>query len=253
MKYLATVLRAIAVTMAAVGCSLDPPGGATDVACVEPVWDIEVSRFLLRSPEDNAGSGAMILMTLQSRADFRTDVADGIDDFVPHQEVYHFDARAGTFAIVEHSEWDNAATPVQDCCPSLAEEGPLTLSNQQLLFGGQPVSVAGGTAVDLDDAPSSPIAAVLSTNGRIGMFSTTSGQNYHQPFSMETGRAVGPALRLPTGGLNNGRTFMGWSDDERFVLYRGSLESRPKAATGLGILCIVPVEQYLAELKRVGN
>lgn len=250
MKNLVTVLRALAVTMSAVGCSLDPPGGASDVACVEPVWNAGLFRFLLRSGGSIQGE---LLMTVQTFDDFDTDLLDGLDDFIPHQEVYAFDPNTETFTVIENSEWDDATTPVQDCCPSLAEDGPLTLSNRQLLFLGQPVSVVGGTAVDLDDAPSSPVAAVLSTNGRIGMFSTTSGQNYHQLFSMETGRAIGPALRLPTGGLNNDRTFIGWSDDERFVLYRGSLESRPKAAATLGILCIVPVQEHLVEFKRVGN
>lgn len=229
------------------GCLADPPGGASDVSCIEPIWEVELNRFLLRYEDMAAGK---LLMTVQSHDDFESDIEDGVDDFVPHQEVYRFDAASEEYAIVPNAVWDVAESPVNACCGSIFEDEPLTHADGRLLFHDQVVPVSGGVAVDVAYAPTSPVAAVLSTSGRVGIFGTTTGQNFHQLFSLETGRPIGPALRLPTGGADNGRTGAGWPVDDRFVLYRESLGRRPNAPANLGILCIVPVAEHLAELKQ---
>lgn len=248
MRCLACSYLGLVLAITLCGCLADPPGGASDVSCIEPVWEVELNRFLLRYEDMAAGK---LLLTVQSHDDFEADIEDGVNDFLPHQEVYRFDAATKEYAIVPNAVWDEAESQVNACCGSIFEDEPLTHADGRLLFHDQVVPVSGGVAVDVAYAPTSPVAAVLSTSGRVGIFGTTTGQNFHQMFSLETGRPVGPAVRLPTGGAGNDRTFMGWPVDDRFVLYRESLGRRPDASVSLGIVCIVPVAEELGELKQV--
>lgn len=230
----------LAVVLLSYGCLIEPPGGVTDVPCIDPYWPDDIDRFLLRP--DGAGG---LLLTAQTPEEVAQDVTDDHVDYVPHQGlVYHIAPTFDSIQAVDSSTWDSLTGPVQDCCPSLLEEGPLTIQANQLFFQGRLVPVAGGTALDMDDAPRSAVAAVLSTNGRQGLFSDSSGQHYHQLYSLVDGRAIGPLLRLSVGGFDNGRVFIGWSDDESFVLYENGGSGKRIAR-----LCIVPVAEELQNLQ----
>ncbi len=222
------------------GCFVDLYGGASDVPCLDPTVEGDVPlRFWLR-PDGEGG----FFMTWQSGADIDADIDDGTEDAQPHDpRVYRFDAALNEFVIVDGTVWDTIGTPLQDCCPSLIEDGPLQLVNDRLVFEGQRVPVVGGTALDMDDAPTLPVAAVLSTNGFRTLFGAATGQHYHQLFSMETGEPIGPAVRLGVGGRNFDRTFIGWTDDESYVLY---MSNRFDAGERI---CVVFVGEVLADLR----
>lgn len=222
------------------GCPVSLDGGSSDVPCVDPNWPTEVCYLYLR-PDGEGG----FLMTVQTCEHGREDDADGLTDYIPHARVYRFDPLRHAFVSVDDTEWDTSTAAVQECCPSLIEEGPLRIIDDRLVFEGRAVPVVGGTALDMDDAPTLPVAAVLSTNGYRGGFGTATGQHYHQLFSLETGRAIGPALRLGIGGANLGRTFIGWTDDEGYVLYHASSTQKDIAR-----LCVVSVREILESSRR---
>ncbi len=222
------------------GCSIGSDGGASDVPCFEPVVEGDVPLRLWLRPDGQGG----FLMTWQSRGDILADIEDGSVDAQPHDpRVYRFDVSLNKFVVVDGPVWDTAATPLQDCCPSLIEDGPLQLVEDRLIFEGRTVPVVGGRALDMDDAPTLPVAAVLSTNGSRMWFGTATGQHYHQLFSKENGRPIGPAVRLGVGGRNFDRTFIGWTDDELHVLYRSN-----RLDAGLRF-CVVSVGDLLADLR----
>lgn len=220
------------------GCPVSLSGGASDVHCFDPVF---TGATLWLRPDGEGG----FLMTTQSQDDVALDTLDGTEDAQPHQaQVYRYSALSNSFESVSESVWDTATTPLQRCCPSLIEQGPLQIINDRLVFEGRTVPVAGGTALDMDDAPMLPVAAVLSTNGFRTLFGAATGQHYHQLFSMETGQPIGPALRLGVGGRNFDRTFIGWTDDEAYVLY----ESNRLDVGGIRH-CVVPVRNLLADIR----
>ncbi len=221
------------------GCLNSLDGGLSDVPCFDPVWRGSV---LWLRPDGEGG----FLMTTQTIEDLQQDRRDGMDDAQPHQQgVYRFNALDNRVVMVDDDVWDSSTTPIQLCCDSVFEEGPLQVLGDQLLFNGRAVSVVGGTALDMDDAPKLPVAAVLSTNGFRTLFGAASGQHYHQLFSIETGDPIGPALRLGVGGRNFDRTFIGWTDDESYVLYNAN------QLEGGGVyFCVVPVEELVAGFRR---
>lgn len=242
MRFSLSQLVAIAIPGSAFlinGCLNSLDGGSTDVPCFDPVWRGSV---LWLRPDGEGG----FLMTTQTIEDLQQDRQDGKDDAQPHQPgVYRFDASEDRVVMVTDDAWDSAETPVQLCCGSFFEEGPLQVVGDRLQFNGRTVPVVGGTALDMDDAPTLSVAAVLSTNGFRTLFGAATGQHYHQLFSLETGRPIGPALRLGVGGRNFDRTFIGWTDDESYVLYRAN------QLEGGGVyFCVVPVEELVAAFRR---
>lgn len=220
------------------GCFIDLYGGASDVPCFAPAF---TGATLWLRPDGEGG----FLMTTQSDEDIQEDILDGRGDAQPHQpQVYRFNSLSNRIELVNESAWDNATTPLQRCCPSLFEDGPLQLVDNRLVFEGRTVPVAGGTALDMDDAPTLPVAAVLSTNGFRTLFGAATGQHYHQLFSMETGEPVGPAMRLGVGGRNFDRTFIGWMDDDMYVLYESAMLEPLDLR-----YCVVPVGDLLTDLR----
>ncbi len=220
------------------GCFVDLYGGASDVPCIDPEW---TGTVLWLRPDGEGG----FLMTTQTREDLIQDRKDGSEDAHPHQPlVLRFDSLKGEFAVVEAAVWDATMTQIQRCCGSFFEEGPLQVVGDRLQFNGRTVPVVGGTALDMDDAPTLSVAAVLSTNGFRTLFGAATGQHYHQLFSLETGRPIGPVLRLGVGGRNFDRTFIGWTDDESYVLYMAN------QLEGGGVyFCVVPVEELVAAFR----
>ncbi|MBI4716714.1 MAG: hypothetical protein HY763_02835 [Planctomycetes bacterium] len=224
----------------------NPPGGQSDVPCFEPVdWAVELARFVSRP---DAEGSAVLLLTVQSLEDARTDAADEHRDYSPHRAVYRFNPADETVDLVDDDVWDQATGAISECCAGFVPEPPFDLDESQLYFNGRAVEVAGGSVLAVSQAPSDRVVAALSTNGRVSfLFQIASGQHYHQLFSRATGEPVGPSLRLAVGGFENGGVLFDWTPDERYVVYEQGLGSTGNR--GIGLVCIVPVAEVLATLE----
>ena len=220
-----TVLSMI-VSIAA-GC-IDPLGGASDVPCLTiPQWK-GILEF--RTPDDD------LLITVQSEQDGVEDAADGQIDHIPHSRVYRFDTASESFAVVPDEEWDNSEEDVELCCLLVLEVGAFVQSGTTLRFNGQPVEVAGGAVVKMSPSPSRQFLAVLSVNGSVLPFHVSTGQHFHQEFSLETGDPIGPALKLSIGGRGNSTVQFDWTENERFVVYENAIDPNNNGGTRI---CVV--------------
>lgn len=226
----------------------NPPGGQTDVPCFEPGdWNVELARRVSRTDADGS---AVLLLTVQSLEDARTDGADGHRDYSPHRAVYRFDPVSQTVELVDDAVWDEATGAISECCAGFVPEAPFDLDENHLFFNGRAVEVAGGSVLAVSQAPSDRAIAVLSTNGRVGfLFQIASGQHFHQLFSRATGEPVGMSFRLAVGGFANGSVLFDWTPDERYVIYEQNL--RKSGNVGIGLVCVVPVAEALATLEEV--
>ena len=193
-------------------------GGASDVPCliVDDWYGFEAARL------DQNG---LLVITVQSVEDFDADRASGGLDFIPHQDVYRYDPVTGAISAVDDKIWDDSVNPVSDCCLYSIEVGGFVVSGSQLYFDGAPVALAGWTIVKMVPTAADDRIAVLSTNGLVTFYGNSTGQHYHQLFSVETGEQIGPTLRLGVGGYGHGGTSFFWSDDDRFVIYYEILDA----------------------------
>jgi len=209
------------------GC-LDPYGGASDIPCItNSEWND--FNYFRKHGED-------LLVTEQSEQDHIDDAADGQVDNIPHSTVYRFDSASQSLAVAPDEEWDDSEEQVELCCHLVLEVGRFVKDGTTLRYDGEPIEVAGGALVKMSPSPSQRFLAVLSTNGRILPFSVSTGQHFHQVFSVDTGERIGPELRLAIGGMGNGSVRFDWTADERFVVYFNSIDPNNDGGTRL---CVV--------------
>lgn len=222
----------------------------SDVPCLEPTEWIE--HGLLRIRGENSENAGMILITQQTASQRNEDDLDLQVDFIPHDRVYQFEPDSGAFELVENAAWDSASGDVSSRDGGATDDSrffiPGTVGRPGLFYNGRAVPVAGGTAVRVISAP--PFAAVISSSGtRVGSFlggSSVSGQHYHQLFSEETGKFIGPAVRIGVGGRGVGVVEGRWVANAQFVVYYHL------TVDGIGLICVVDVRDAINEINK-GN
>lgn len=204
------LLAALVAGLATLNGCIDPPGGASDVPCVTvSEWDGALS---FRLHDDG------ILVTVQTETDLRADGADGGINHIPHSVVYRFDAATEEFSAVADSPWDESTEPVKMCCLHVLGEGMFGADDEVLRYDGDAVAVGGGVYITMSPSPTRRFIAAMSTSGRVRQFNVTTGQHFHQVFSVDTGERVGPVLRVGVAGSAG----LNWTLDERFVVYSTS-------------------------------
>lgn len=249
-KYLKTALFAASIssgTAILAGCD-SPPGGASDVATLRPAaWDaVDIAVILVRTRTEN--KSALLLAGL-SHDQFSDDQSDGILGNGGHGPVYLFDPETESFTLTGDSDWAEADGKARRCetfdVKSGFGYGPPGDPDPVWGFDGKPVPISGGALVDFFAATETSAIAAVSTNGIVNTlvldpsfrFKTT-GQLFHQMFSMIDGSPIGPSLRIPFSGLD-----ACWSSDDQYVIYY----SRFLGRSDVELLSVVPVGQALAE------
>ncbi len=236
--YLTVTVLAVVLT----ACDRGTLNPVSDVPCLDPTaWADETRGFLVR-PEFEGRN--ILLFTHQTTEQL---IEGG------HGPVYRFDLENETFELVDDAPWDQTEGGITSCGGGRGRESPFGIVGSltpTLEFTGQDVPVEGGAAVKLIFAPAAPAVAVLSTDGSVQppLFSSgfSFGQHYHQLFSEIDGKPIGEAVRLGVGGQVLALVRGCWIDGDKYLIYS---QGQERPASGVGLLCVVRIDEELPMLE----
>ena len=222
----------------------------SDVPCLEEpsAWPADLGTFYVRNA---TGSADDLLFVHYSNDQLDIDWRDDIYGNAPHGAVYRFESASGTFQPVEDAVWDRSAQPVTFCEAQYPRDVAFGIGRGVLIFKGREIPVAGRTIIDVWGAPTSPVVAVLSTDGsyvNVPAFTapTVAGQYYHQLFSEVDGSPIGQPVRVGVGGRSPDLSICWTENDEGYVIYS---EISTQLSEGYLSICVVDVRNEMAAFR----
>ena len=158
--------------------------------------------------------------------------------------IYALDSGTGLLSTRAPAEWTSLETLLLPFALRRSATSPLQVPDDGravLLFDGTERVIDGRVPFRVERAFERDVAVVVSTDGRAIPRQRILGQLFHQLHWEDTGEPIGRPLRIGISRPDPSELRVGWTPDERFVLYL----FQPHKAEAPEILCVAPVDEVV--------